>query len=60
MYLHQVVGALERLPAGYNPDGLPPMQVIDASVEAGVLVEEAGLYRSAFLRSMNTRSRLTG
>ena len=35
---------MERLPAGHNPDGLPPMQVIDAAVEAGVLVEEAGLY----------------
>ena len=44
MYLHEVVAALERLPAGYNPDALPPMQVIDAAVEAGVLVEEAGRY----------------
>ncbi len=44
MYLHEIVGALERLPAGYNPDRLPPMQVIDSAVEAGVLVEEAGLY----------------
>lgn len=44
MYLHEVVGALERLPAGYNPDGLPPMRVIDVAVEAGVLVEEAGRY----------------
>ena len=44
LYLHELAGALERLPAGYNPDGLPPMRVIDAAVEAGVLVEEAGLY----------------
>ena len=44
MHLHEVVAALERLPAGYNPDGLPPMQVIDAGVKAGVLVKEAGLY----------------
>ena len=44
LYLHEVVAALERLPAGYNPDGLPPMQVIDAAVEAGVLVEDAGRY----------------
>ena len=44
LYLHEVVAAFKRLPAGYNPDGLPPMQVIDAAVEAGVLVEEAGLY----------------
>ena len=44
MHLHEVVAALERLPVGYNPDGLPPMQVIDATVEAGVLVEETGRY----------------
>ena len=44
MYLHELVTALERLPAGYNPNGLPPMAVIDASVEAGVLVEQAGRY----------------
>ena len=44
MHLHEVVAALERLPAGYNPDGLSPMQVIDAGVKAGVLVKEAGLY----------------
>ncbi len=44
MYLHEIVDALERLPAGYNPDRLPPTQVIDSGVEAGVLVEEAGLY----------------
>ena len=44
MYLHELVSALERLPAGWNPDGLPPMRVIEAAVEAGVFVEEAGLY----------------
>ena len=44
MYLHEVVAALERLPAGYNPEGLPPMAVIDSAVETGVLVEEAGIY----------------
>ena len=44
MYLHEVVRALERLPTGYNPDRLAPMQVINQALEAGVLVEEAGLY----------------
>ena len=44
MYLHEVVRALANLPAGYNPDGSPPKAVIDAAVEAGVLVEDAGRY----------------
>ncbi len=43
-YLHEVVNALEELPAAYNPAGLSPMQVVDATVEAGVLVEHAGRY----------------
>lgn len=44
MYLHELVAALERLPPGYNPDGLPATAVIDSAVEAGVLAEEAGRY----------------
>ena len=44
IYLHEAVATLERLPAGYNPAGLPPMAVIDSAVETGVLVEEAGRY----------------
>ena len=44
MYLHELVDALRGLPTGYNPEGLPPMTVIDAAVAAGVLVEEAGRY----------------
>ena len=43
-YLHEVVDALGKLPAAYNPAGLSPMQVVDATVEAGVLVEQAGRY----------------
>ena len=44
MYLHELVETLERLPAGYNPDGLRATAVIDMAVEAGVLVENAGRY----------------
>ena len=44
MYLHEIVAVLEGLPTAYNPDSVPPMQVIDAALEAGVLVEEAGRY----------------
>ena len=44
MYLHELVAALERLPPGFNPDGLPATAVIDSAVEAGVLAEEAGRY----------------
>ena len=44
MYLHEAVATLERLPAGYNPESLPPMAVIDSAVETGVLVEEGGRY----------------
>lgn len=43
-YLHEVVDALGKLPAAYNPAGLSPMQVVDATVEAGVLVEQGGRY----------------
>ena len=44
MYLHEVVHALEEIPAAHNPGGLSPMAVVDAAVEAGVLVERTGRY----------------
>ena len=44
MYLHELVAALERLPSGFNPDGLPAAAAIESAMEAGVLVEEAGRY----------------
>ena len=44
MYLHEVVQALEDIPAAHNPAGLSATAVIDAAVEAGVLVEQAGRY----------------
>ena len=53
MYLHGIVGALERLSAGYNPDRLPPMQVIDSGERPVCSSRKQGFIRSAFLRSMN-------
>ena len=44
MYLHEVVQALEGIPAAHNPAGLSPMAVLDSAVEAGVLIEEQGRY----------------
>ena len=44
MYLHELVQALEEIPAAHNPAGLSPMAVLDSAAEAGVLIEEKGRY----------------
>lgn len=44
MYLHELVQALETIPAPHNPARLSPMAAVDAVLEAGMLVEQAGRY----------------